>query len=54
MVGKGLLPMPQYGTLKVLLNELLRAGKIDMAADIWECMKKGGSHINVFSYTIWI
>lgn len=54
MVGKGLLPAPQYGTLKDLLNTLLRAGKLDVAADIWDCMKKSGSHINIFAYTIWI
>jgi len=54
MVGKGLLPAPQYGTLKTLLNTLLRAGKLEMTIDIWDCMKKSGSHINIFAYTIWI
>jgi len=54
MVGKGLLPAPQYGTLKALFNTLLRAGKLEAAADIWDCMKKSGSHINIFAYTIWI
>lgn len=54
MVGKGLLPAPLYGTLKDLLNTLLRAGKLEAAADIWDCMKKSGSHTNIFAYTIWI
>jgi pentatricopeptide repeat protein len=54
MVEKGVLPAPQYGTLKALLNTLLRAGKLEVAADLWDCMKKRASHINIFAYTIWI
>eukprot|EP01018_Ginkgo_biloba_P014209 Gb_19758 [translate_table: standard] len=54
MVRKGLMPTPQYGTLKVTLNTLLRAEKLQMAIDIWDTMKNSGSHINIYAYTIWI
>ncbi|RVX23202.1 Pentatricopeptide repeat-containing protein [Vitis vinifera] len=38
MVGRGLLSAPQYGTLKELLNSLLRAEKLEMSKDVWSCI----------------
>ncbi|KAF9621515.1 hypothetical protein IFM89_022533 [Coptis chinensis] len=54
MVGRGLLSAPQYGTLKELLNSLLRAEKIEMAKDVWSCILSKGCDVNVFAWTIWI
>ncbi|OVA07273.1 Pentatricopeptide repeat [Macleaya cordata] len=54
MVGRGLFSAPQYGTLKELLNPLMRAEKIEMAKDVWSCIVSKGSDLNVFAWTIWI
>ncbi|KAK9678442.1 hypothetical protein RND81_11G211600 [Saponaria officinalis] len=54
MVNRGLLRAPQYGTLKDLLNTLLRAEKLELAKDVWDCITKKGCELNVFAWTIWI
>ncbi|KAF5202914.1 Pentatricopeptide repeat-containing protein [Thalictrum thalictroides] len=54
MVGRGLLSAPQYGTLKELLNSLLRAEKLEMAKDVWTTIVSKGCELNVFAWTIWI
>lgn len=54
MVGRGLLSAPQYGTLKELLNTLLRADKLEMCKDVWSCMVTKGCELNVYAWTIWI
>lgn len=54
MVGRGLLSSPQYGTLKDLLNPLLRAEKLEMAKDVWSCIMTKGCELNVYAWTIWI
>ncbi|KAJ4714671.1 Pentatricopeptide repeat [Melia azedarach] len=54
MVGRGLLSAPQYGTLKELLNSLLRAQKLEMAKDVWSCIVTKGCELNVSAWTIWI
>lgn len=54
MVSRGLLAAPQYGTLKCLLNSLLRAEMIQMAKDVWSCMTSRGCELNVYAWTIWI
>lgn len=54
MVGRGLFSSPHYGTLKELLNPLLRAQKIEMAKDIWSCILGKGCDLNVPAWTIWI
>nr|CAN71515.1 hypothetical protein VITISV_021787 [Vitis vinifera] len=54
MVGRGLLSAPQYGTLKELLNSLLRAEKLEMSKDVWSCIMTKGCDLNVYAWTIWI
>ncbi|GMY11970.1 putative pentatricopeptide repeat-containing protein At5g65820 [Fagus crenata] len=54
MVGRGLLSAPHYGTLKELLNSLLRAEKLEMAKDVWSCITSKGCELNVYAWTIWI
>ncbi|GMH25193.1 hypothetical protein Nepgr_027036 [Nepenthes gracilis] len=54
MVARGYLSAPQYGTLKDLLNSLLRADKLEMAKDIWSCIIAKGCELNVYAWTIWI
>lgn len=54
MVGRGLLSSPQYGTLKDLLNSLLRADKLEMSKDVWSCIMTKGCDLNVYAWTIWI
>lgn len=54
MVGRGLLSGPQYGTLKELMNALLRDEKLEMAKDVWSCIVTKGCDLNVFAWTIWI
>ena len=54
MVGRGLLSAPQYGTLKELLNSLLRAEKLEMSKDVWSCIMTKGFDLNVYAWTIWI
>ncbi|KAA8531531.1 hypothetical protein F0562_006240 [Nyssa sinensis] len=54
MVGRGLLSAPQYGTLKELLNTLLRADKLEMCKDVWSCIMTKGCELNVYAWTIWI
>ncbi|KAL9245859.1 hypothetical protein vseg_019461 [Gypsophila vaccaria] len=54
MVSRGLLRAPQYGTLKDLLNTLLRAQKLELAKDVWDSITKKGCELNVFAWTIWI
>ncbi|KAF3794484.1 putative pentatricopeptide repeat-containing protein [Nymphaea thermarum] len=54
MVQRGLMSAPQYGTLKELMNTLLRAEKLEMASEMWEIIKNSGANLNVFSYTIWV
>lgn len=54
MVSRGLWPSPQYGTLKELLNELVRGGKVELAEEAWRCVVDKGCELNVFAWTIWI
>ncbi|KAK2981225.1 hypothetical protein RJ640_030614 [Escallonia rubra] len=54
MVGRGLLSAPQYGTLKALLNSLLRADKLELCKDVWSCIMTKGCELNVYAWTIWI
>lgn len=54
MVSRGLLSAPQYGTLKELMNKLLRAEKLEMAKDVWSCIVTKGCELNVSAWTIWI
>lgn len=54
LVGRGLLSAPQYGTLKDLLNSLLRADKLEMSKDVWNCIMMKGCELNVYAWTIWI
>ena len=54
MVGRGLLSACHYGTLKEFLNSLLNAGKLEMAEDVWSCIRSKGCELNVFVWTIWI
>lgn len=55
MVGRGLFTAPQYGTLKDLMNSLLRAEKLEMAKDAWNCITASkGCQLNVSAWTIWI
>ncbi|KAK7304932.1 hypothetical protein VNO77_42826 [Canavalia gladiata] len=55
MVGRGLFTVPQYGTLKELMNSLLRAEKLEMAKDTWNCITSSkGCQLNVSAWTIWI
>ncbi|KAG0486649.1 hypothetical protein HPP92_008744 [Vanilla planifolia] len=54
MVERGLLSAPQYGTLKELLNSLLRAEKLELAKEMWSCMISKGCALNVYAWTIWI
>ncbi|KAK7304074.1 hypothetical protein RJT34_15096 [Clitoria ternatea] len=55
MVGRGLFTTPQYGTLKELMNSLLRAEKLEMAKDTWNCITASeGCQLNVSAWTIWI
>lgn len=54
MVERGLLSAPHYGTLKELLNSILRAEKLEMAKDVWSCITAKGCELNVYSWTIWI
>lgn len=55
MVGRGLFTAPQYGTLKELMNSLLRAEKLEMAKDAWNCITASkGCQLNVSAWTIWI
>lgn len=53
MAGRGLFAAPHYGTLKELMNSLLRAEKLEMAKDVWNCITKG-CELNVSAWTIWI
>ncbi|KAH9611344.1 hypothetical protein KSS87_018540 [Heliosperma pusillum] len=54
MANRGLISAPQYGTLKDLLNSLLRAERLDLAKDVWDCITSKGVELNVFAWTIWI
>ncbi|KAI4366526.1 hypothetical protein MLD38_022395 [Melastoma candidum] len=54
MVARGLLSAPNYGTLKDLLNSLLRAEKLDLAKNVWGCIIANGCDLNVHAWTIWI
>lgn len=54
MVGRGLLSSSQYGTLKELLNALLRADKLETSKDVWSCIMTKGCELNVYAWTIWI
>lgn len=54
MVFRGLLSYPQYGTLKDLLNALLRADKLELAKDVWSCIMTKGCELNTYAWTIWI
>ncbi|KAL6012864.1 hypothetical protein ACLOJK_003353 [Asimina triloba] len=54
MVERGLLSAPQYGTLKELLNSLLRAEKLELAKDVWASIVNKGCQLNVYAWTIWI
>ncbi|CAK9143718.1 unnamed protein product [Ilex paraguariensis] len=54
MVGRGLLSASHYGTLKDLLNSLLRADKLEISKDVWSCIMTKGCELNVYAWTIWI
>ncbi|XP_010444602.1 PREDICTED: putative pentatricopeptide repeat-containing protein At5g65820 isoform X2 [Camelina sativa] len=55
MVTRGLFSVSQYGTLKSLLNTLLRDEKLETAKDVWSCItSKGSCELTVSSWTIWI
>ncbi|KAI4295255.1 hypothetical protein L6164_035321 [Bauhinia variegata] len=54
MVARGLFTAPHYGTLKELMNSILRADKLEMAKDVWNCMVTKGCDLNVSAWTIWI
>ncbi|XP_019185114.1 PREDICTED: putative pentatricopeptide repeat-containing protein At5g65820 [Ipomoea nil] len=54
MIGRGLLSVPQYGTLKDLLNSLLREEKLEMSKGVWSCIVTKGCELNVYAWTIWI
>ncbi|KAG9148902.1 hypothetical protein Leryth_022059 [Lithospermum erythrorhizon] len=54
MVMRGMLSAPQYGTLKSLLNSLLRDDKLEISKDIWSCMMTKGCELNEYAWTIWI
>ncbi|CAN4113979.1 unnamed protein product [Withania somnifera] len=54
MIGRGLLSAPQYGTLKDLLNSLLRAEKLELGKDVWSCIMTKGCELNTSAWTIWI
>ncbi|XP_028772777.1 pentatricopeptide repeat-containing protein At3g49730 [Neltuma alba] len=54
MAGRGLFAAPHYGTLKELMNSLLRAEKLEMAKDVWNCITTKGCELNVSAWTIWI
>jgi pentatricopeptide repeat protein len=55
MVTRGLFSVSQYGTLKLLLNTVLKDKKLEMAKDVWSCItSKGACELNVLSWTIWI
>ncbi|KAL0721560.1 hypothetical protein Bca4012_036159 [Brassica carinata] len=55
MVRRELFSVPQYVTLKSLLNSLLKDGKLEMAEDVWSCItSESTSELNVSSWTIWI
>ncbi|KAK4803991.1 hypothetical protein SAY86_003808 [Trapa natans] len=54
MVGRGLFNAPHYGTLKELLNPLLRAEKLELAKDVWGYIAGKGCNLNVYAWTIWI
>ncbi|CAI9113688.1 OLC1v1014340C2 [Oldenlandia corymbosa var. corymbosa] len=54
MILRGLLSAPQYGTLKDLLNAVLRADKLELGKDVWGCIMSKGCELNVYAWTIWI
>ncbi|CAH8353374.1 unnamed protein product [Eruca vesicaria subsp. sativa] len=56
MVSRGIFSAPQYGTLKTLLNTLVRDDKVEMAKDVWSCISNKSStcELNVAAWTIWI
>ncbi|PKA54783.1 Pentatricopeptide repeat-containing protein [Apostasia shenzhenica] len=54
MAARGLLSSPQYGTMKELLNSVLRAGKLELAKEVWSSMAVKGCELNVHAWTIWI
>ncbi|CAH9062124.1 unnamed protein product [Cuscuta europaea] len=54
MVGRGLFSFPHYGTLKDLLNSVLREEKLEMGKDVWGCIMGSGCEVNVCGWTIWI
>lgn len=54
MVERGLFSAPQYGTLKEMMNALLRDNKLEMAKEVWATIVNKGCQLNVFAWTIWI
>ncbi|XP_068657335.1 pentatricopeptide repeat-containing protein At3g49730 [Aristolochia californica] len=54
MIERGVWSSPQYGTLKEVLNSLLRDDKLGMAKEIWVCIMNKGCQLNVYAWTIWI
>ncbi|KAJ4839429.1 hypothetical protein Tsubulata_035364 [Turnera subulata] len=54
MAARGLLSSRQYGTLKELLNSLLRDDKLELAKDVWSFIVTKGGDLNVDAWTIWI
>ncbi|KAF3495493.1 hypothetical protein DY000_02055676 [Brassica cretica] len=56
MVSRGIFSAPQYGTLKTLLNTLVRDDRVEIAKDVWSCIsnKSSSCELNVAAWTIWI
>lgn len=53
-VTRGLWSSPHYGTLKELLNSVLRGGKLELAKEVWACIVDKKIELNVFAWTKWI
>ena len=52
MVGRGLFPTPQYGLMKDLFNSLLRAEKLELSKDVWNCIINKGCELNIYAWTV--
>ncbi|KAK1276713.1 putative pentatricopeptide repeat-containing protein [Acorus gramineus] len=54
MVAQGLCKTSHYGLVKVMLNSLLRAEKLELAKEMWDAMANRGCEPNVNVWTIWL
>ncbi|CAN8251480.1 unnamed protein product [Cochlearia groenlandica] len=55
LVNRRLFSVSQHGTLKSLVNTLLRDKKLEMAEDVWRCItNKDACELNVSLWTVWI